>query len=419
MTETGLLAHRITGAQDAPPLLLLNGGLMSIASWDRIIGPLEAAYQVVRCDFRGQLLSPGEPEPRLEAHVDDVIRLLDALGLEQVHGAGVSLGGLVGTLLASLHPERVRSLAVITSTERVTPAMWEETAQMRQIAREAAEGGDGGRVLDFLLPRTYTAEYLEAQSNAFSFYRHWVAGLPAVWFSGLAEILSALEGLDLTPRLGAIRCPTLILGAVRAARQALENAGRRPEEVDLIIVGTDSPDYLTPATSVVLQEKLGARNAGTFDVGCACASFPTGFAAAAGLIATNPGLRTVLVVEESVRAGRTTVKLVQRYPPEINHEGWPRLVRRLAREGTFALEDIDFLIFTQVRKPSIELVMNDLGLPLERTHTVMEEWGYTGSACVPMALHDAREKGKIKSGDLVVLVGSGVGYNQAAVAFRA
>ncbi len=269
--------------------------------------------------------------------------------------------------------------------------------------------------------------------------------------------------------------------AVRAAAQALQAAGREPEEVDLIILGTDSPDYLTPATSVVVQAKLGAKNAGTFDVGCACASFPTGFAAAAGLIAANPALRTVLVIgvylmhkladpadpmlffygdgagaavlapadqpgfvnaafqadgsyaghwgifsggtaepasEESVRAGRTRVQLVERYPPEVNHEGWPRLVRRLAREGGFAVADIDLLIFTQVRKPSIELVMAELGLPPARTHTVMEEWGYTGSACVPMALHDARQKGKVRPGDLVILVGSGVGYNQAAVAFR-
>lgn len=270
--------------------------------------------------------------------------------------------------------------------------------------------------------------------------------------------------------------------ALGAARQALEAAGKKPEDVDLIILGTDSPDYVTPATSVVLQDKLGAKRAGTFDVGCACASFPTGFATGAGLIAANSSLKTVLVVgvylmhrlaapddpmvffygdgagaavlepspepgfinsafqadgayakywgiysggtaepatEESVRAGRTCVRLVERYPPEINHEGWPRLVRRLAQEGGFGLQDIDFLIFTQVRKPSIELVMGDLGLPMERTHMVMEDWGYTGSACVPMALHDAREKGKIKPGDLVVLVGSGVGYNQAAVAFRA
>jgi len=269
--------------------------------------------------------------------------------------------------------------------------------------------------------------------------------------------------------------------ALRAAQQALARAGKRPEDVDLIILGTDSPDYTTPATSVVLQGKLGAKNAGTFDVGCACASFPTGVASAAGILASNPAIKTVLVVgvylmhkladpsdpmvffygdgagaavleagdapgfiaaafqadgaysrywgiyaggtaepatEEAVRAGRTKVKMLERYPPEINHEGWPRLVRRLAKDGGFAVSDIDFIVFTQVRKPSIELVMRDLGLPLDRTHTVMEEWGYTGSACIPMALDDAREKGRIRPGSLLVLVGSGVGYNQAAVALR-
>ena len=76
--------------------------------------------------------------------------------------------------------------------------------------------------------------------------------------------------------------------AVTAARHAIEAAGLRSDDIDLIILGTDSPDYITPATSVVVQEKLGAKNAGTFDVGCACASFPTGFATASGLIAANP-----------------------------------------------------------------------------------------------------------------------------------
>jgi 3-oxoacyl-[acyl-carrier-protein] synthase III len=269
--------------------------------------------------------------------------------------------------------------------------------------------------------------------------------------------------------------------ALPAARQALDRAGKRAEDLDLIVLGTDSPDYVTPATSVVLQHKLGARNAGTFDVGCACASFVTGLAAAAGLMAANAGIRTALVAgaylmhkladpadpmsffygdgagaavlvadsapgflgaslaadgayhrhwglyaggtyepasEEAVRAGRTRVKMLERYPPEINHAGWPALVRRLAGEVGFAVRDIDFAIFTQVRKPSIDLVMHDLGLPMERTHTVMEEWGYTGSACIPMALDDARERGMIPAGSLVVLVGSGVGYNQAAAALR-
>ncbi len=269
--------------------------------------------------------------------------------------------------------------------------------------------------------------------------------------------------------------------ALPAARQALERAGFEPEDVDLIILGTDSPDYITPATSVVLQHKLGARNAGTFDVGCACASFPSALAIGSGVIATNPGIETVLVIgaylmhkladpndpmiffygdgagaavlqpaeepgfvasafqadgsyhrhwgiysggtaepatESSVRHGRTRVRMLERFPPEVNHEGWPRLVRRLAAEGRFSIDEIDFVVFTQVRRPSIELVMGELGLPMERTHTVMEKWGYTGSACVGMALDDAVEQGKLHAGDLLVLVGSGVGYNQAAVAFR-
>lgn len=269
--------------------------------------------------------------------------------------------------------------------------------------------------------------------------------------------------------------------ALPAAKLALERAGRRPEDVDLILLGTDSPDYITPATSVVLQHKLGAKNAGTFDIGCACASFPTGLATAAGHIAANPAIKTVLVVgvylmhrladpkdpmiffygdgagaavvepssepgfvsaafqadgsyapfwgifaggtaepasEDAIKAGRTKVKMTNRYPPEINDQGWPRLARKIATNGGFSLNDVDMFIFTQVRKPTIELVMQDLGVPMEKTHTIMEEYGYTGSACVGMALDQAIEKRKIKPGQLVVMIGSGVGYNQAGVAFR-
>ncbi|MCG8462474.1 MAG: hypothetical protein MI919_39825, partial [Holophagales bacterium] len=82
------------------------------------------------------------------------------------------------------------------------------------------------------------------------------------------------------------------------------------------------------------------------------------------------------------------------------------------------VSEIDLAIFTQVRKPSVEHVMDELDLPLERTHTIMETHGYTGSACIPMALDDALGRGKAGPGDLVVMVGSGVGYNQAGVAFR-
>lgn len=269
--------------------------------------------------------------------------------------------------------------------------------------------------------------------------------------------------------------------ALEAATIALQRAGLRATDLDLIILGTDSPDYLTPATSVVLQHKLGATRAGTFDIGCACASFPTGVATASALITANPGIDKVLVVgaylmqrladpmdpmvffygdgagaailgaaeqpgviasafgangsyhscwgiysggtsepasEQSVRAGRTRVRIVDKLPASVNNEGWPSLVRDLAERGGFDLAEIGTCIFTQVRKDTIFHVMDALGLPRDRAHLTMARWGYTGSACVPIALDDAIEQRKVRRGDLVILVGSGVGYNQAGVALR-
>jgi 3-oxoacyl-[acyl-carrier-protein] synthase-3 len=57
-------------------------------------------------------------------------------------------------------------------------------------------------------------------------------------------------------------------------------------------------------------------------------------------------------------------------------------------------------------------------VPVEKCHTIMEKYGYTGSACIPMALDDAIELGKIKRGDLVVIISLGLGYSQAAAAVR-
>jgi 3-oxoacyl-[acyl-carrier-protein] synthase-3 len=269
--------------------------------------------------------------------------------------------------------------------------------------------------------------------------------------------------------------------ATRAGRLALERAGVDASEVDLILVGTDSPDYVTPSTSVIVQRKLGAKRAGTFDVGCACASFPTALAAGASLLATNASLKNVLVIGaymmhkladpldttiflygdgagaavlrasdrpgvlgaafgangdyaerwgifsggtaepasvRSIEEGRTKVRMREGYPREVNEEGWPDLARRLSADCGFQLGDVDVFVFTQVRKRTIERVMATLGQPLERAHMIMDKWGYTGSACIPMALDDARQAGKLPPGSLALLIGSGVGYNQAGAAVR-
>jgi pimeloyl-ACP methyl ester carboxylesterase len=207
----GLLAHVLRGTGE--PVVLLNGGLMSMSAWDPVAVPLATTHRVLRCDFRGQLLSPGAPPATILGHADDLRRLLDHLGLPRVHLAGTSFGALVGLTLAALHPERVHSLAAFTATDRVPPEDWRLAESLREACRAAAEGGDGGRVLDLLAPQIFSAAWLEAQKESLAGRRAQIAALPAGWFRGLAGILGALEGLDLRPLLGRVRCPVLVVAA--------------------------------------------------------------------------------------------------------------------------------------------------------------------------------------------------------------
>ena len=73
-----ILTHRVDG--EGPPLVLLNGGMMSLSAWEPIARRLAERHRVIRCDFRGQLLSPGAARASMEEHADDVAALLDALG---------------------------------------------------------------------------------------------------------------------------------------------------------------------------------------------------------------------------------------------------------------------------------------------------------------------------------------------------
>jgi 3-oxoacyl-[acyl-carrier-protein] synthase-3 len=246
----------------------------------------------------------------------------------------------------------------------------------------------------------------------------------------------------------------------------------------LIILGTTSPDCITPASSVVLQHKLGAKNAGALDVDCACAAFPVLVAIGAGLITTNPAMKTVLLVGvdiiyrltdknnagsffwsdgtgaavleggnsagfigaafqsdgayaarwgiiaggtfepanvDAVKDHRTMMRReAGNYPASVNEDNWPGLFRRLSSECGFTADEVDQLIFTQISKPSFAIAAQ----PIEKCHTIMEKYGYTGTACIPMALDDGIELGKIKRGDLAVMISSGLGWNQVAAAVR-
>ena len=272
--------------------------------------------------------------------------------------------------------------------------------------------------------------------------------------------------------------------ATNAGRQALENANIDAADLDLIILATDTPEQLSPATSVVVQHRLGAVNAGTFDVNSACAGFVTALDTASKFIIADPGYRNVLVVgayamskyldlhdkktatifadgagalvvqarsdgpgflagklradgsfhdHMGIYAGGThlpitkqvidegvwnKVRFAKKYPAEVNTEGWPAIVRQVLAKARLNIDDIKLFLFTQVNLSTIKEVMAKLELSMDRTHTIMDKWGYTGSACIPMVLHDAVSLGKLERGDNIVMCASGGGLNMACVAFR-
>lgn len=267
--------------------------------------------------------------------------------------------------------------------------------------------------------------------------------------------------------------------AAPAARQALARAGLAPTDLDLIIVATDTPDYLSPGTSSVLQGKLGAVRAGTFDVNCACAGWATAMETAARFIATDEEMNHVLVVgvygmtrfvdytdrytctlfadgagAVLLRAGSTPgfitgkrfadgsfadalgiytggaacpitpvdvnggvprVQFVRKFPATFNAEHWPRLVQQTVAKAGLTLDEIGFYLFTQLNLNTIRQIMEILQQPLTKTHWIMDKWGYTGSACLPMALDDALQQGRgPQPGDYVLFCASGGGIAMAA-----
>jgi pimeloyl-ACP methyl ester carboxylesterase len=207
--EGEVLAHAVSG--DGPPLLLLNGGMMTYLAWEPLAASLRDRFQVVGCDFRGQLRSPGEAPADLAVHAADVARLLDHLELPPVHVLGTSFGGAVGVMLAALHPGRVRSFTVVTIADHATEEMDEETRHMAAIVRTILQGGDREPFLDRLEERVFSPSYRQLKADELEARKQALGRMPEAWFRGLLGILDAIEGFDLRPHLAAITCPTRVV----------------------------------------------------------------------------------------------------------------------------------------------------------------------------------------------------------------
>lgn len=203
--------HTVDGFGE--PLLLLNGIAMTAASWGPVAESLAERFTVLRCDLRGQLLSPGAPPADVAGHVADLVEVLDHLGLDSVHVLATSFGGAVGALLAARHPARVRSLMVVASADGFTDVMATEVARWREATIRSLEGPDRGVLSDILEPVVYSPAYVEAHREERVLRRKQIEALPTVWFEGLIGLLDSAESFSLRSELAAIRCPTLVVAA--------------------------------------------------------------------------------------------------------------------------------------------------------------------------------------------------------------
>jgi 3-oxoacyl-[acyl-carrier-protein] synthase-3 len=243
--------------------------------------------------------------------------------------------------------------------------------------------------------------------------------------------------------------------AAQAARTALARARLGPEEIELIVVATSSPDYTMPATACLVQDKIGAENAMAFDISNACTGFVYALDIAARYVATGIDKALVLGVDLGSRlvnyedrgtciffgdgAGAIVLGaqgsgrvLASRLHSAGNAEPlslpvggamtmdgraiWnfatqvlPETVRGLCHDAGVAVSDLKLLVPHQANRNIIEAAALELGLPPGRVAINIEHYGNTLAASIPLALDEALAAGRAAPGDLVALVGFGAG----------
>lgn len=192
-----------SGSPEAPPILFSNSLGTTHAMWDAVVSELSADFRCIRYDARGHGASTFDRRPfDIAALADDVVALIDNLGLRAVHFAGISLGGMTGQALAIRHPQRVRSLTLMaTSAFMPTEAAWKERAAL--VRREGTRA-----IIEPTLQRWFTPAFIQAAPHAFTQVRQ---AFIATDREGYAACCEAIGAMDLRPDLPRIEAPTLII----------------------------------------------------------------------------------------------------------------------------------------------------------------------------------------------------------------
>ncbi|HSV75029.1 MAG TPA: beta-ketoacyl-ACP synthase III [Chthonomonadales bacterium] len=270
--------------------------------------------------------------------------------------------------------------------------------------------------------------------------------------------------------------------SLAAARRALDNAGCSPDELDLIICGTATGDYIWPATACIVQEGLGARKAGAFDLTAACSGFVYAIEVASSMVRSGSVNRVLVLGADTLtklvdwedrstcvlfgdaagaavvgpcapgegilasalkadggglehillRAGGTR----HRITPELIERKWDRIYMRGTEVYKFAVramadacieallkagltvDDVDLFIPHQANLRIVRAAAERMRLPEERIYVNIEKYGNTSAASVPVALTEALEEGRVRRGDILVFVGFGAGLTWGANVVR-
>jgi len=270
--------------------------------------------------------------------------------------------------------------------------------------------------------------------------------------------------------------------AVEAAREALDSAGIKAEELDLIIVATLTPDSNMPSTACIVQDKIGATRAAAFDLGAACSGFVYGLVTGAQFIQTGAYKKILVIGAETMSrvldwkdrstcvlfgdgAGAAVIAEVgedegiasfelgsdgsgaefliipaggSRMPAtcEVVQErlnclkmSGPEVfkfavrvmadsAKRVVESAGLQMSDIDVMIPHQANTRIIESSSKRLAISEEKMFVNLDKYGNMSGASIPFALYEAHRSGKIKKGDNVLMVGFGAGLTWGAAVLK-
>lgn len=253
--------------------------------------------------------------------------------------------------------------------------------------------------------------------------------------------------------------------AFEAAKKAIEDAAIDPLDIGLILVATVTPDQPFPSISCMIQEQLGAKNAAAMDLSAACAGFMYGIVTAKQFIESDVYKYVLVVGVEKLSkitnwedrntavlfgdgAGAAIVGKVSEgkgilsfelgadgtggkhlYQDEFlvmnGREVFKFAVRQMGESAMNVIEkagltkeDVDFLIPHQANIRIMEASRERLELPIEKMSKTIHKYGNTSAASIPISLVEDVEEGRIKDGDVVVMVGFGGGLTWGAIAMR-